>query len=70
MNRLTGSWLKLASLIVTGVVIVAAIVDTFRQDSLDPIRMIGWIPAVLVAALYRPRADRRCAHRVRPHSQS
>jgi hypothetical protein len=41
-------------------VLVATVVEAVRQDSWGPIWMNAWVPAVLVASLYRPAAGRRC----------
>jgi hypothetical protein len=46
----------------------AAIAQAVRQDSLDPIWAVGWLPAVLIGALYRPAGRRPCWPRRRPQS--
>jgi hypothetical protein len=45
----------------------AAVAQSVRQHSLEPIWTVGWIPAVLVASLARPHAAGQCRRR-RPRS--
>ena len=62
---ITGLALSLA-VIVLGFSIAQAV----REDSLGPIWMIGWLPAVLVASVYRPASAERCLPRLRRHLRS
>jgi hypothetical protein len=59
------SKLELASLAVAVVILGLSVVQAVRQDSLVPILMVGWLPAVLVATLYKPSAAKRCSLRLR-----
>jgi hypothetical protein len=58
VNR-SGVWFAI-TLAAVAFVAVASIVDAARTDSLGPIWAVGWLPAVLVGALYRPRSAREC----------
>ena len=59
------STLAIASLAVAAVVLGLSIVQAIRQDSLGPILMIAWLPAVFAGALYKPSAAKRCSLRLR-----
>jgi hypothetical protein len=57
--RLPAIWVVL--LAAAGVfVLVATVVDAVTQDSWAPVWMNAWVPAVLLASLYRPAAGKRC----------
>ena len=55
----------------SAIVIGSAIAQAIRQHSLDPVIMVGWLPAVVVAGLYPAltgrdgAAQRRCLPRLR-----
>ena len=49
---------SLASIVVF--VLVATVMDALRQDSWGPVWMNAWVPAVLLASLYRPAAGGSC----------
>lgn len=49
-----------AAIAIAAIILGAAIAQAVRQDSLDPIWTIGWLPAALIGALYRPAARRSC----------
>jgi hypothetical protein len=51
-------------LAVAAVVLVATVVQAVRERSWGPVLEIGWLPAVVVASLYRPR------NRCRPGSSA
>jgi hypothetical protein len=59
------STLELASLAVAAVVLGLSVVQAVRQDSFQPILMIAWLPAVLVAGFYKPSNAKRCSLRLR-----
>ena len=59
-----------AVLAIAGIVVVATVVQAIRQDSVGPIWMIGWLPAVLVASLYRPAAGKPRRPRGRARTQT
>ena len=59
------SKLGIASLAVAAVVLGVSIAQATRQDSLAPIWMIGWLPAVIVGAFYRPSGAKRWSLRLR-----
>jgi hypothetical protein len=59
------SKLGIASLAVAAVVLGLSIAQAVRQDSLDPIWMIGWLPAVIAGAFYRTSGAKRCSLRLR-----
>jgi hypothetical protein len=56
-------WSKasVVALIVAAIVVGASIANAITTASFDPIWMIGWLPAVLVGALYGPKPGRRCS---------
>jgi len=48
-------------LVVAALVTGLSIAQAMRQDSFDPILVICWLPAVMIAAYYgRPASGRRC----------
>jgi hypothetical protein len=53
----------------SAIILGAAIAQAIRQHSLDPVWMVGWLPAVLVAVYPsmtgRGPAHRRCLPRLR-----
>jgi hypothetical protein len=59
------SKLEIASLAVAAVVVGMSVARAVRQDSLEPILMIAWLPAVFAGALYNPSAGKRCSLRLR-----
>jgi len=59
------SKLGIASLAVAGIVLGLSIAQAVRHDSLEPILMIAWLPAVLAGAFYKPSAAKRCSLRLR-----
>jgi hypothetical protein len=66
-----GRWIMgAATLVVSAIIIGSAVAQAIRQHSLDPIWMVGWLPAVLVAVMYptltgREPEHRRCLPRLR-----
>ena len=52
-----------AALAVAALILGLTIAQAVRQDSLDPLWTIGWLPAVIVAALAMPRKP--CRGRLR-----
>lgn len=63
--------LRAGTFALSAIILGSAIAQAIRQHSLDPIVMVGWLPAALVAALYpaltgrdKP-AHRRCLPRLR-----
>jgi hypothetical protein len=59
------SKLEIASLAVAAVVLGLSIAQSVRQGSLEPIWMIGWLPAVIAGGFYRPSKATRCSLRLR-----
>ena len=63
--------LRAGTFALSAIILGSAIAQAIRQNSLDPIVMVGWLPAVLVAALYPALtgrdgpAHRRCLPRPR-----
>jgi hypothetical protein len=55
---------------VVAVVAVAATAQAIREHSWQPIWQVGWLPAVLVASLSRPRTTGDCRRWVRRRSDS
>jgi hypothetical protein len=55
----------------SAIILGSAIAQAIRQHSLDPVMMVGWLPAVVVAGLYPAltgrdgAARRRCLLRLR-----
>ena len=64
------AWIVLVALAVATVVGAAAVAQSVREHSLEPIWTIGWIPAVLVASLARPRTTAQCRRRMHRRSRS
>jgi hypothetical protein len=63
-------WLvTVGALTAAAVVLGAAIAQAVRQGSLTPIWLVGWIPAVVVAALYRPGSRRARGPRKRRRAE-
>jgi hypothetical protein len=66
-----GRWIMgTATLVVSAIILGSAVAQAIRQYSLDPIWMVGWLPAVLAGiypALTRRggRAHGRCLPRLR-----
>jgi hypothetical protein len=69
--RTRAHWImRAATLVLSAIIIGSAIAQAIRQHSLDPVLMVGWLPAVLVAVMYpaltgRGPAHRRCLPRLR-----
>ena len=57
------SRLTVVALVAAVVVAVASTAQAVRERDLAPIASVGWLPAVLAAAFYRPRSG-RCSLRV------
>jgi len=54
-----------AVLLVAAVVTGLSIAQAVRQDSFEPILLIAWLPAVLIAASYRrPPPGKSCSDRL------
>jgi hypothetical protein len=58
------------TLIIVGLVAGAAVAQAIREHSWQPIWMVGWLPAVLVATLIRPADTRECLPRLRRGARS
>ena len=69
MLRTPYSKLSVLALVISVFVAGAAIADAVRTNSLGPIWMIGWLPAVLTGAFYRRPSDARCRARIRRRTQ-
>jgi hypothetical protein len=60
----------------SAIILGSAIAQAIRQHSLDPVMMVGWLPAVVVAGLYpaltgrEGAARRRCLLRLRRPASS
>jgi hypothetical protein len=52
-----GDWVTIGA---ATVVLAASIAAAIRQNSLDPIWTVGWLPAVIVAQLGRRERAKRC----------
>jgi hypothetical protein len=64
-------WLVTVGSIAAAVVVLgAAIAQAVRQGSLTPIWLVGWIPVVVVAGLYRPGSRRARRPRKRQRAES
>jgi cytosine/uracil/thiamine/allantoin permease len=61
--RRRSAWSVVVALAVGVVVGAAAVAQSIREHSLEPIWTVGWIPAVLVASLARPHAAGQCRRR-------
>jgi len=63
--------LRAGTFALSAIILGSAIAQAIRQHSLDPIMMVGWLPAVVVAGLYPALtgrdggAQRRCLPRLR-----
>jgi hypothetical protein len=63
--------LRAGTFALSAIILGSAIAQAIRQHSLDPIMMVGWLPAVVVAGLYPALtgrdgpAHRRCLPRLR-----
>jgi uncharacterized membrane protein len=57
------AWIVVVAPVGAVVVGAAAVALAVREHSLEPIWTVGWIPAVLVAALARPQAEGHCRRR-------
>jgi hypothetical protein len=63
--------LRAGTFALSAIILGSAIAQAIRQHSLDPVIMVGWLPAVVVAALYPALtgrdgvAQRRCLPRLR-----
>jgi hypothetical protein len=69
MVRRRVGWYQVVALVAAAVVAGAAIAQAIRERSLEPIWMVGWIPAVLVAT-FGARTTGRCSSRSRGRSRS
>jgi hypothetical protein len=69
-KKLGSRSLSLAAVAGLAVVTGASIADVFRQDSLAPIWLVLWIPAVLIGAVYWPRGGKSCSGRIVPRSRA
>lgn len=63
--------LRAGTFALSAIILGSAIAQAIRQHSLDPVLMVGWLPAVVVAGLYPAltgrdaEAHRRCLPRLR-----
>jgi len=63
--------LRAGTFALSAIILGSAIAQAIRQHSLDPVIMVGWLPAVVVAGLYPAltgrdgAAQRRCLPRLR-----
>jgi len=63
--------LRAGTFALSAIILGSAIAQAIRQHSLDPVMMVGWLPAVVVAALYPALTGRdgptqgRCLNRLR-----
>jgi hypothetical protein len=55
---------ELVAIVAATVVAAAAIAQAIREHSWEPILLVGWLPAVLVASLSRPHSARDCWRRL------
>jgi hypothetical protein len=60
----------IAVLVVAAVVTGLSVAQAVRQHSFEPILLIGWLPAVMIGALYRPKPGRSCSNRFLRRPQS
>ena len=66
-----GLMFLVAVLLVAATVTGLSIAQAVRQDSVEPILLIGWLPAVLIGATYRrPLSGRSCSDRFLRRPQS
>ena len=63
MRRRFGLY-ELVAIVAAAVVAGAAIAQAIREHSWEPILLVAWLPAVLVASLSRPQSARRCWRRL------
>jgi hypothetical protein len=52
------------AIVAAAVVAGAAIAHAIREHSWEPILLLAWLPAVLVASLSRPQSARYCWRRL------
>lgn len=57
------AWIVVVAVALAAVVAAAAVAQSVREHSLQPIWTVGWVPAVLIASLARPRTARQCRRR-------
>jgi hypothetical protein len=65
MLRTPNSKLFLFSLVAAGFITAAVIADAVKTNSLGPIWMVGWLPAVLLAVVFQRPSGPRCSARIR-----
>lgn len=71
MGARTRWTLRAGTFALSAIILGSAIAQAIRQHSLDPVMMVGWLPAAVVAALYPALtgrdgpAQRRCLPRLR-----
>ena len=53
------------SLAVAAVVLGLSLAQAVREESLDPIWTIAWLPAVIAGGFYKPSNVKRCSPRLR-----
>jgi len=71
VKRMASKTFAIAVLLVAAVVTGLSIAEAVRQESFEPILVIGWLPAVLIAASYRrPAPGRSCSDRILRRPQS
>ena len=71
VKGLTYRTLSVAVLVVAAIVTGLSIAQAVRQDSFDPILVIAWLPAVMIAAYYRrPASGRSCSEKFLRKPQS
>jgi hypothetical protein len=62
--------LRAGTFALSAIILGSAIAQAIRQHNLDPVMMVGWLPAVVVAGLYRAltgrdgTVQRRCLSRM------
>ncbi len=61
MRTTIGSKASIVVLAVTAIVVGATVANAITSASLDPVWMAGWLPAVLVGALYGPQSGGKCS---------
>ena len=68
--------LRAGTFALSAIILGSAIAQAIRQHSLDPVMMVGWLPAVVVAGLYPAltgrdgEVRRRCLPRLRRSADS
>jgi hypothetical protein len=68
---MTSGTFAAAVLVIAVVVTGLSFAQAFREDSLEPILRIGWLPAILVGAFYRKSsAGRSCSDRLLRRSRA